>query len=179
MSSRTSPPVAQSKSSWVLALTLAASACDDGSTISGGSTTGSSGGSSASSGATTTGPTGATTSASTATSGTGGNAPGRQVVFANACAETIWVGALNAPNHPLPENGGFELKPGASRVVELPADWSGRFWGRAGCAFDGAGNGQCASGDCGGKLECGGNGGKPPATLVEMTFAGFGGKDSV
>lgn len=87
------------------------------------------------------------------------------------------MGALNAPNHPLPENGGFELKPGASRTVELPADWSGRFWGRAACTFDGAGNGSCASGDCGGKLECGGNGGKPPATLVEMTFAGFGGKD--
>ena len=43
--------------------------------------------------------------------------------------------------------------------------------------FDAAGNGKCDTGDCGGKAKCGGNGGKPPATLVEFTFEGFGGKD--
>jgi hypothetical protein len=99
------------------------------------------------------------------------------VHFTNKCSETIWVGALNAAQYPLPENGGWKLDPGQSHTITLPDQWGGRFWGRAGCVFDANGMGHCDSGDCGGKAQCNGSGGKPPATLVEFTFAGFGGKD--
>jgi hypothetical protein len=121
---------------------------------------------------------GSQTTASSSGSGVGGESgAGHWVIFENACAETIWVGALNAANYPLPENGGFKLDPGEVHTVTLPDQWGGRFWGRSGCTFDSTGKGKCDTGDCGGKAQCAGSGGKPPATLVEFTFGGFGGKD--
>nr|CAD1817650.1 unnamed protein product [Ananas comosus var. bracteatus] len=51
----------------------------------------------------------------------------------------------------------------AGRVV-------GAHMGRQGCCFDEHGKGTCETGDCGNGLRCGGAGGKPPATVVEMTF---------
>jgi hypothetical protein len=61
--------------------------------------------------------------------------------------------------------------------MAAPAGWSGRFWARTGCAFDGA-SGKCATGDCGsGELECHGSGAEPPATLVEFTLAGGASKE--
>lgn len=46
-------------------------------------------------------------------------------------------------------------------------------WGRTGC-----GHGRCETGDCGGgRLHCNGAGGVPPATLAEIQFDGYGGKD--
>ncbi|KAJ1399299.1 Thaumatin, conserved site [Sesbania bispinosa] len=57
------------------------------------------------------------------------------------------------------------------RVLEVPEGWSGRIWGRQGCCFDPkTGKGSCETGDCAGLLKCGGIGGVPPATLVEMTL---------
>ncbi|MFT3776026.1 MAG: thaumatin family protein [Minicystis sp.] len=116
---------------------------------------------------------------STSSSGTGGgqSGAGHYVTFKNACQQTIWAAALNAPEYDLPEKGGWKLDPGQSYTITLPDAWGGRFWGRTGCTFDQNGNGKCDTADCGGKLECNGNGGKPPATLVEITFGGFGGKD--
>ncbi|KAF7830822.1 thaumatin-like protein 1 [Senna tora] len=49
--------------------------------------------------------------------------------------------------------------------------WSGRVWGRTGCNFDAtSGIGKCQTGDCGGRLECDGNGAAPPTSLFEITF---------
>ncbi|APR81495.1 Ornithine carbamoyltransferase [Minicystis rosea] len=142
---------------------------------------GSSGGTSGPGGAASTSGTGAspmTTASGGNTSGSGGQSGvGHAMTFTNACSETIWVGALNAADYELPENGGWKLDPGQSHTIVLPEKWGGRFWGRSGCTFDENGKGKCDSGDCGGKALCNGSGGKPPATLVEFTFAGFGGKD--
>uniref|UniRef100_A0A0E0CEJ9 Thaumatin-like protein n=1 Tax=Oryza meridionalis TaxID=40149 RepID=A0A0E0CEJ9_9ORYZ len=73
---------------------------------------------------------------------------------------------------------GFRLDPGQSVQVPAPAGWSGRIWARTGCDFSGAGAGgaaaagetACQTGDCGGRLECGGTGATPPATLFEVTL---------
>lgn len=90
----------------------------------------------------------------------------------NDCSYTVWPGILsNAGVAPL-ENGGFVLESGKSATISAPAGWSGRFWGRAGCDFSSAGTGTCASGDCGGKLECSGTGATPPATLIEFSLQG-------
>ena len=102
----------------------------------------------------------------------------RILTFANACDETIWVGALNAaPEYELPHAGGWKLEPAESRTIALPTQWGGRFWGRTGCDFASPGPVRCETGDCDGRQECGGIGGKTPATLAEFTFAGYAGLD--
>jgi hypothetical protein len=107
----------------------------------------------------------------------GAGGPGT-VIFVNRCARTVWVGALNnGTTNYLPENGGWQMDPGAVHAITLPAMWGGRFWGRTGCTFDQSGQGQCDTGDCGHRLACMGAGGKPPASLAEFQLAGFGGKD--
>lgn len=59
----------------------------------------------------------------------------------------------------------------SGQSVRLPSTpgWSGRIWGRTGCNFDESGIGKCQTGDCGGRLECDGNGATPPASLFEIT----------
>ncbi len=101
----------------------------------------------------------------------------RTFTFVNTMSQTIWVGDLNNPGHPLLNNGGWALAPGQTYTLTVPGDWAGRFWGRTGCTFDSAGNGTCLTGDCGGKLQCAGAGGVPPATLAEFTLTGAGGND--
>lgn len=141
------------------------------------------GGAAAGSAGTTAGGSGAGGEASggAAAGGTGGTSTPdgvRQIRFVNQCNQTIWVGALNAaPEHVLPENGGWELATGADHTLVLPEHWGGRFWGRTGCQFDGNGMGHCDSGDCGNRLACSGAGGQTPATLAEFTFAGHAGLD--
>lgn len=99
------------------------------------------------------------------------------IVVVNTCTQPVWVATLhNGSSNVNPENGGFKLDPGSVRVVTVPAQWGGRFWGRTGCNFDVNGSGSCETGDCGGKLQCTGSG-KPPASLAEFQMAGFGGKD--
>ena len=56
--------------------------------------------------------------------------------------------------------GGFELAPGANVSFPGPTGWSGRLWARTGCA----------TGDCGGRLQCGGLGGAAPATLAHVSL---------
>jgi len=101
----------------------------------------------------------------------------RTFTFINQCTFPVWVGALNNPGFMVPEKGGFALEPKASHAIALPNPWGGRFWGRTECTFDATGKGNCATGDCGGKLECNGAGGKPPASLAEFLLSGAGGKD--
>ncbi|KAI3837990.1 hypothetical protein MKW92_038637, partial [Papaver armeniacum] len=59
-----------------------------------------------------------------------------------------------------------------------PAGWSGRIWARTGCSTDSSGRLTCATADCAsGAVECNGAGAIPPATLLEFTLNGDGGKD--
>ncbi|KAF6144821.1 hypothetical protein GIB67_038920, partial [Kingdonia uniflora] len=72
---------------------------------------------------------------------------------------------------------GYELGSGSSTVLNIPAPWTGRFWGRTQCTNNG-GRLVCATGDCAsGQVECNGAGGIPPVTLAEFTLGGDGGKD--
>lgn len=93
----------------------------------------------------------------------------------NHCPYTVWPGTLSGNSETLGD-GGFTLTPGASTKLTAPPGWSGRFWARTHCAFDDAGNGRCATGDCGG-LHCAGRGGEPPATLAEFTINTGGAMD--
>lgn len=96
----------------------------------------------------------------------------------NKCGYTVWPGILsNAGVAPLSYTG-FVLQTGQSKTISAPTSWGGRFWGRTQCAQDSTGKFTCLTGDCGsGKLECGGKGASPPATLAEFTLDGGGGLD--
>nr|KYP73733.1 Thaumatin-like protein 1a [Cajanus cajan] len=103
-------------------------------------------------------------------------AQGAKVTFTNQCTYTVWPGTLTG-SPPQLKTTGFELASGASNSVDLPSPWSGRFWARTGCS-DSNGGFTCATGDCAsGQVTCNGDGGKPPATLVEITIAPNGGQD--
>ncbi|KAL8161081.1 hypothetical protein V2J09_012570 [Rumex salicifolius] len=96
---------------------------------------------------------------------------GVQLIVANGCKESIWPGILATAGHPTPNGGGFHLRPGDQRFLNLPANWSGRIWGRTNCLFRrGSENGSCETGDCASRRRCNGAGGLPPATVVEMTL---------
>ncbi|MFS7900786.1 putative Thaumatin family [Helianthus anomalus] len=101
---------------------------------------------------------------------------GTTFTFSNKCDYTVWPGILGTPAL---DTTGFELARGKSRSIQAPAGWSGRFWGRTRCNFDGLGHGSCATGDCGsGQMECNGAGAAPPATLAEFTLgSGSGTQD--
>ncbi|XP_008788396.2 thaumatin-like protein 1 [Phoenix dactylifera] len=97
---------------------------------------------------------------------------GTTFTFANKCGYTVWPGILSSSGSSELETTGFELAAGGSRSFQAPTGWSGRFWARTGCTFDGDGKGSCATGDCGtGEVECKGGGAAPPATLAEFTLA--------
>ncbi|KAJ7566296.1 hypothetical protein O6H91_02G096000 [Diphasiastrum complanatum] len=95
----------------------------------------------------------------------------------NNCGYTVWPAVLPSAGQSMLANGGFALSAGESRSVLAPYGWSGRFWPRTGCNFDSTGQGTCATGDCGNKLQCNGIGGQPPASLLEITLNGAGGQD--
>ncbi|XP_042504384.1 pathogenesis-related thaumatin-like protein 3.5 isoform X2 [Macadamia integrifolia] len=72
---------------------------------------------------------------------------------------------------------GFVLESGRSVGIPASPGWSGRIWARTGCSFDDSGVGTCQTGDCGGRLECNGNGAEPPASLFEITLGNGNDKD--
>ncbi|XP_072391832.1 uncharacterized protein [Diabrotica undecimpunctata] len=86
----------------------------------------------------------------------------------------VWVGIQGNSGKEALANGGFILEAGASRSLQAPEDWAGRFWARTWCDIN---TQHCATGDCGNRIECGGNGGAPPASLAEITLKGYGGVD--
>eukprot|EP01018_Ginkgo_biloba_P018655 Gb_14846 [translate_table: standard] len=95
---------------------------------------------------------------------------GSSFTLINSCDYTVWPGILaNAGTQTLSTTG-FELSAGQTTELDAPAGWSGRLWGRTVCSFDSSGKGTCATGDCGGSLECNGMGAHPPATLAEFTL---------
>ncbi|XP_038974345.1 thaumatin-like protein 1b [Phoenix dactylifera] len=97
----------------------------------------------------------------------------------NNCAKTIWPGVQTNPNVPAFPSTGFQLAASASKSMNAPATWAGRMWGRTGCSTDSSGKFTCQTGDCGsGQVACNGKGGTPPASLVEFTLKGDGGKDN-
>ncbi|CAK9186956.1 unnamed protein product [Ilex paraguariensis] len=99
---------------------------------------------------------------------------GAKFTFTNKCDYTVWPGILGTPSL---DSTGFELTKGSTRSFQAPTGWSGRFWGRTGCNFDGSGQGSCSTADCGsGQIECNGAGATPPATLAEFTL-GSGSQD--
>src|SRR5262249_55460616 len=106
--------------------------------------------------------------------GPGGSSGGSgNMTVVNRCAYTVWVGVQNNAGSALPVNGGFQLDAGQSFAFATPfanGGWGGRIWGRTGCNAAGQG---CVTGECG-QTQCGGNGGRPPATLAEFTIAQSG-----
>ncbi|CAN8276381.1 unnamed protein product, partial [Cochlearia groenlandica] len=97
----------------------------------------------------------------------------------NQCSYTVWPGLLSgAGTSPLPTTG-FSLNPTETRVIPIPAAWSGRIWGRTLCTQDATtGKFSCVTGDCGSSaVECSGSGAAPPATLAEFTLNGANGLD--
>ena len=88
----------------------------------------------------------------------------------NNCPYTIWPGTLAGSGTPQLPTTGFQLDSGQSVKIPSVPGWSGRIWGRTGCSFDASGVGSCQTGDCGGRLECDGNGATPPASLFEITL---------
>ncbi|KAK6147095.1 hypothetical protein DH2020_018007 [Rehmannia glutinosa] len=88
----------------------------------------------------------------------------------NNCPYTIWPATLTGSGGPAQPTG-FELAPQASKTLNIPSPWSGRFWARFQCSN--SGKFTCLSGDCGsGQIECNGAGAIPPASLVEFTLGG-------
>jgi len=124
----------------------------------------------------------------------GGSSDGsRTFTFVNRCGYDLWVGGEGNPIAPktpcsagcpagsvcnaanqlctyvVPSASDWHLGAGQSMALALPASWGGRFWPRTECTTQG-GRTTCATGDCGGNLECPvGVGGAPPATLAEFT----------
>jgi hypothetical protein len=102
-----------------------------------------------------------------------------ELTFQNMCSEDVYVGLLKNGNvEYLPENGGFKLGRGANRTITVPSQWGGRFWPRTGCVAGADGTLKCETGDCGGRLQCGGIGGEVTTTLAEITFDGAGNRDT-
>ncbi|KAL2323184.1 hypothetical protein Fmac_027563 [Flemingia macrophylla] len=102
---------------------------------------------------------------------------GARVTLTNKCPYTVWPGTLTGDQKPQLESTGFELGTGASKSLNLPSPWSGRFWGRTGCS-NSNGKFSCATADCGsGQMPCNGKGAVPPASLAEITVASNGGQD--
>lgn len=88
----------------------------------------------------------------------------------NNCPFPIWPAIQPNSGFPVLERGGFALHTLTHRSFRAPAThWSGRIWARTGCTFTG-GHLRCATGDCGGRLECDGLGGVAPATLAQFTL---------
>ena len=88
----------------------------------------------------------------------------------NNCGNTVWPGIQGGEGKAPLMDGGLRLRSGENVNISAPEGWSGRFWGRSLCSFDQSGRGTCITGDCGGKLQCSGAGGAPPATLAEFTL---------
>ncbi|KAK3423971.1 hypothetical protein EUGRSUZ_F00728 [Eucalyptus grandis] len=68
------------------------------------------------------------------------------ITLQNQCGYTVWPGTLSG-NGPTLGDSGFAQPPGGSIQLQAPAGWSGRFWGRTDCSFDGSGTGTCVTGD--------------------------------
>ncbi|KIW03079.1 uncharacterized protein PV09_05724 [Verruconis gallopava] len=92
-----------------------------------------------------------------------------ELMVTNRCTDNIWP-AIVTQEGTGPSESGFQLAPGISRNLTVGTDWNGRVWGRTNCTFDDKGSGGCLTGDCGGILNCTGNG--EASTLAEFNLPG-------
>ncbi|KAG0459169.1 hypothetical protein HPP92_022297 [Vanilla planifolia] len=105
-----------------------------------------------------------------------GGAATTTFTFSNNCTFPVWIGTLSGGGSSELTKTGFPLPPGSNSSLSASAGWSGRFWGRSFCSSDSSGRFSCLTGDCStGQVSCNGEGGAPPATLVEVTLASSGG----
>jgi hypothetical protein len=97
----------------------------------------------------------------------------RQFTIRNSCSETVWLAGAGNPTPVFNGSpGGLEMSPGATVTTTVPVPWvAGRFWGRRNCTFDSSGHGTCATGDCGGQLQCT-HSGAGTTSLAEFTLTG-------
>ncbi|XP_050309812.1 uncharacterized protein LOC126745835 [Anthonomus grandis grandis] len=87
----------------------------------------------------------------------------------------IWIGIQGDPGHPHLHNGGVTLEQGKSIFITAPGNWTGRIWPRTWCD---PGTKRCRTGRCGkDAIECDGNMGEPPFTLLEFDLKGWKGLD--
>ncbi|KAF9597554.1 hypothetical protein IFM89_019568 [Coptis chinensis] len=96
--------------------------------------------------------------------------PGMIFTLVNNCPFTVWPAIQSNAGHDVLEKGGFALNSLTHKTFPAPAHhWSGRMWARTGCTHT---NGRftCATGDCGGRIECNGAGGATPATLAQFSI---------
>jgi hypothetical protein len=100
-------------------------------------------------------------------------AQNRQFTIKNSCSESVWLAGAGSPTPVFNGSpGGLELGPGATVTTTVPVPWvAGRFWGRRNCTFDNSGHGTCATGDCGGLLQCT-HAGAGTTSLAEFTLTG-------
>ncbi|KAI4313553.1 hypothetical protein L6164_026521 [Bauhinia variegata] len=90
------------------------------------------------------------------------------VTLTNKCQDTVWPATLANAGSPQLSTTGFELASQASKTIDFPAAWAGRFWARTQCS-GGPGSFRCVTGNCGsGDVECKGLSGSTPATLMEV-----------
>ncbi|HTD25182.1 MAG TPA: thaumatin family protein [Terriglobales bacterium] len=103
----------------------------------------------------------------------------RQFTIKNNCSETVWLAGAGTPTPVFNGSpGGLAMAPGTTVITSVPAPWvAGRFWGRRNCTFDSSGKGSCATGDCGGLLQCT-HTGAGNTSLAEFTLTGTTGSDN-
>ncbi|CAL4953741.1 unnamed protein product [Urochloa decumbens] len=89
----------------------------------------------------------------------------------NNCPFPVWPGIQANSGHDILEGGGFFLPSLSHKSFPAPTHpWSGRIWARTGCTPGSGAQLHCATGDCGGRLQCGGLGGAAPATLAQVNL---------
>lgn len=91
------------------------------------------------------------------------------LTLVNNCHYTVWPGIQPNAGHPNLAGGGLALHSLTHVSIPVPdTHWSGRVWARTGCTYTAGNQFTCATGDCGGRLQCNGAGGSPPATLAQF-----------
>ncbi|XP_030469851.1 thaumatin-like protein [Syzygium oleosum] len=88
----------------------------------------------------------------------------------NKCPFPIWPATASNTGQPVIADGGFYLPLGSNKRISAPLAWTGRIWARTGCRFQSNWQPACETGDCDGRLACGGLIGTPPATLVQVSL---------
>lgn len=91
----------------------------------------------------------------------------------NNCKFDIWPATVTSYDAPI--TTGFKLSPQASQTLTVNPRWMGTVWARTQCSGSPL---TCQTGDCAtGVIECKGQDGKPPASLVEFILQGNTDKD--
>ncbi|XP_047319237.1 osmotin-like protein [Impatiens glandulifera] len=91
------------------------------------------------------------------------------ITIVNNCPYTIWPAIQPTAGYPILDHTGFQLEKLTHFSFPAPqTQWSGRIWARTGC-IESLDRFTCATGDCGGHLECVLMGGATPTTLAQIS----------